>query len=75
MGSNPILACKAPSRDPKIQQKGFDLYIPPPVTLELLLVRPALEHEGSPADKVEVTVELFGIPLPPWPPPPFEDAE
>jgi hypothetical protein len=53
--------------------------VPPPVTLELLRVRPALEPEpegsppdGTPADKVEVTVELFGIPLPPPPLPPLE---
>ena len=55
------------------------IYVPPPVTLELLRVRPALEPEtegsppdGTPADKVEVTVELFGIPLPPPPLPPLE---
>ena len=54
-------------------------YVPPPVTLELLRVRPALEPEpegslpaGTPADKVEVTVELFGIPLLPPPLPPLE---
>ena len=42
-------------------------------------MRPALEPEpegsppdGTPADKVEVTVELFGIPLPPPPLPPLE---
>ena len=54
--------------------------VPPPVTLELLRVRPALEPpepegsppDGTPADKVEVTVELFGIPLPPPPLPPLE---
>ena len=42
-------------------------------------MRPALEPEpegslpvGTPADKVEVTVELFGIPLLPPPLPPLE---
>ena len=62
-----------------LTQKNTITYLPPPVTLELLRVRPALEPEpegsppdGTPADKVEVTVELFGIPLPPPPLPPLE---
>ena len=65
--------------EPETKTGNRKIYIPPPVTLELLRVRPALEPEpegsppdGTPADKVEVTVELFGIPLPPPPLPPLE---
>ena len=37
-------------------------YVPPPVTLELLRVQPAIEPELERFPPDEFTVELFGIP-------------